>query len=357
MRQLIRSTVTPAGPRLARAKAAYTTRHVPVRDLTGLVGGTPTAGDLVLAKVSEIGQHKRLETPEGRRATLFPGDEVLVCFANRYAPDQFEAVVPVDLQPCDLVAAGGVAATMVSLHADMAEPTRLDPIGLVTTADGDVANLRRWRLRDDLVGPARPWTIAVIGTSMNAGKTTTAAGIARGLTAAGRTVAAAKVTGTGAGGDAWLLADSGASPVLDFTSVGLASTYLCDPEVVLDAFHTLHAHLAGSGADVAVIEVADGVFQRETAALIASAEFADRVDAVVFAAGDAMGAMAGVAHLRDLGLPVVAASGLLTCSPLATSEAAAHLPVPILGLEELWAAHESICPVLRPVDELLASTA
>jgi len=351
------TTTSAEGSRIARAKAAYTTRHVPGEELSGLKSATPSAGDLVLARVAEIGQHKRLESPEGRRTTLFPGDEVLVCYADRYAPDQFEAVVPADLGPCDLVAAGGVAARMVSQHAEMSAPTRLDPVGLVTTAGGRVANLQRWRLREDLLTDHRPWTIAVIGTSMNAGKTTTAAGIARGLIAEGHTVGAAKVTGTGAGGDAWLLRDAGAEPVLDFTSVGLASTYRCDEDVVLDSFHTLHSHLAASGADVAVIEVADGVFQRETAALIASSAFHETVDTVVFAAGDAMGALAGVEHLRLLGLPVVAASGLLTCSPLATAEAAEHLSVPVLSLDELWSAHQAIRPVARPVDELLLTGA
>ena len=71
--------VEPLGQeRLARAKAAYTTRHVgwlartrrtndptPVSLLRGDVA--PRSGDLVLARVDKLGQHKHLELIDGRR--------------------------------------------------------------------------------------------------------------------------------------------------------------------------------------------------------------------------------------------------------------------------------------------------
>lgn len=331
--------------RLSKVKAAYTTGHVPPEALTALTDeARPAAGDLVLARVTEIGQHTRLEAPSGRKARLFPGDEVLVCYGNRYAPDQFEAVVPDDLGPCHLVAAGGIAATALSWHADLEAPTALEPIGLVRSGNGTVLNLRQWRLPQLPVDAPRPWTVAVLGTSMNAGKTTAAAGIVRGLRETGRRVGGAKVTGTGAGGDAWLLGDAGAHPVLDFTAVGFASTYRCTPAEVLTSLRTLCGHLADANVEVAVLEVADGLLQAETAALVADPEFAAHVDAVVFAAGDAVGAIAGVERLRALDLPVVAVSGCLTCSPLATREASAALDIPVLGLDDLWAGHATLTP-------------
>ena len=107
--------------RLRRAKAAYTTRFV-ARSIAarasegyGVLSGSdvvPRPGDVVMARVEHIGQHKAVELPDGRRATLFEGDDVIVAYGNRYAPDQFEAEVPGDLGPTDLVAAGGVAASV-----------------------------------------------------------------------------------------------------------------------------------------------------------------------------------------------------------------------------------------------------
>jgi molybdopterin-guanine dinucleotide biosynthesis protein len=336
--------------RRSRAKFSYATRNIRPEALAGLVDDrAPEAGDVVLARVTALGQHKRIEGPDGRRGTLFAGDEIVVCYGDRYAPDQYEAVVPDNLGPCHLAAAGGIAATVRSAHAAMGSPTAIEPIGICTTADGEVVNLRSWRLPEPPAPEDRPFTVAVLGTSMNAGKTTTAAGLARGLTGTGRRVGAAKVTGTGAGGDKWLLADAGADPVLDFTSAGLASTYRCTPEQVEDALRTLHGHLAERAVDVAVLEVADGLLQAETAALVRSAVFRTTVDAIVFAAGDAMGAIAGVAALRALDLPVVAVSGVLTCSPLAMAEAAAAVDLPVLGLDDLWRGAHDVRPALDRV--------
>src|SRR3954452_14468457 len=193
-----------------RWKFAYTTRRVDHGAIAAVVAEhqVPEAGDLVLAEVLELGQHRRIELVDGRRASLFPGDRIVLCYGNRYAPDQFEAVVPATLEPCEMVAAGGVAGQVLDNHARMDEATRIRPLGLLHDQRG-----RRINVADYALGPAPqrigrgPTTIAVVGTSMNSGKTTTAASLFRGLRAAGVKVGAAKVTGTGAGGDGWLMKD------------------------------------------------------------------------------------------------------------------------------------------------------
>jgi len=178
-------------------------------------------------------------------------------------------------------------------------------------------------------------TLAVIGSSMNAGKTTTAANLVRGLVASGRRVGAAKITGTGAGGDVWFLSDSGANPALDFTSVGLPSTYEADPEVVLGILDTLHGHLVAAGAEAIVLEIADGVFQAETAALLRSTPFAATIDGMLFAAADALGATAAADHLRDVPVPLLAISGLVTASPLGVRETVQATHVPVVDIAAL----------------------
>src|SRR5262249_22172639 len=132
----------------------------------------------------------------------------------------------------------------------------------------------------------RPEVIAVLGTSMNSGKSTTVAGIVRGLTAAGHRVAAGKVTGTGAGGDPYMFGDAGATRVLDFTDFGFSSTYLLDSTIVTALFTSLVDELAGDEPDVIVVEIADGLLQPETSNLIADAWFHEIVDRVVFNACD-----------------------------------------------------------------------
>ena len=132
--------------RLAAAKYAYTTRFVAAevqRDPRGYFLDTdpsvrPQPGDVVMAEVVWIGQHKRLESPVSRRAMMFAGDEIVVAYGNRYAPDQFEAEVPEDLGETNLVAAGGVAANALSAKEGLEEPTVVQPLGLLHDARGPV---------------------------------------------------------------------------------------------------------------------------------------------------------------------------------------------------------------------------
>jgi len=322
--------------RWKRSKAAFSTRRVPPEVRATLISGAlrPRAGDLVLARVEELGQHKRLELPNGRKANLFVGDEIIVCYGARYATDQFEAVVPRDLGPCDLVAGGGIAAIALTKHASMRPASRLRPLGLVGDADGLRLNVADWALphplHDSLRPSARPPVCAVVGASMNAGKTTTVAHLIRGLTRSGQRVGAAKITGTGSGGDLWKMIDAGAVEAVDFTDAGLASTFLESASRIESVFITLIDHLASQSVDAIIIEIADGILQSETAALVSSKRFAETIDRLIFAAADPMSAANGVEWLRLRDLPVLAISGAITQSALAMREATAAIHLPVL---------------------------
>lgn len=338
----IGTRVPPADPQLLRrlsaAKRAYTVRHFTNFDAVQLLGDqtlVPCAGDLVLARVDKLGKHTQLEQANGRKSTLFVGDEIVVAYAARYAPDQFEAHVPADLSPCHLVAGGGVAARVLSKNAGIAAATEITPLGLLANATGQRLNLAQHALEVRPAPSRRPLTIASVGTSMNAGKTTSAAHLIRGLARAGLKVGAAKLTGTGSGNDPWLLRDAGAQVVLDFTDAGFASTHLIGLAELHRVMQCLLSNLAAQQVDAIVIEVADGLFQAETAQLLKSPEFKHAVDGVVFASGDAMGAAAGASWLVAEGLPLLALAGVLTKSPLARREAHAATGLPVLGLDEL----------------------
>lgn len=323
--------------RLERTKRAFTTRHVPVKAMVSLIDGPvrPRPGDLVLARVDRLGNHRRLELTGGRRAWMHPGDEIVVAYADRYAPDQFESYVPLDLQPTQLVASGGVASSVRTKSADVRRATEITPLGLIGDERGTSLNLSDFGLRPVPSAENRLPTLAVIGTSMNSGKTTTIKQLVLGLRDGGHRPGVTKVTGTGSGGDYWVMLDAGAQAMLDFTDAGLASTFGVDMPVVEQTMVNLIDHLTHRGSGSILIEVADGLLQYETAHLLGSEAFQERVDGVVFAAADAMGAIAGVARLQELGLPVVAVAGRLTRSPLAVAETQAECGVPVLTLTEL----------------------
>ena len=238
------------------------------------------------------------------------------------------------------MAAGGVAGWVTEKHAAIDDPTVIEPLGLVADAAGPVTLVQHaahtvttaaTEPRDE----GSPLVVAVLGTSMNSGKSTTLACLVNGLTNAGLVVSAGKATGTGAGGDANLFRDAGATRVLDFTDFGMPSTFGLGPDRIRDLFGSLVAALALDGPDVVVVEIADGVYQGETARLLGDPAFGQQVDAVLFAAQDALGAASGVAELRGHDLPVVAASGVLTASPLAGAEARAALPVEVVDTFDL----------------------
>lgn len=326
----------------ANTKWGFISRKVPSNavNATGTLSGRrPIAGDLVLARVERIAQHTRLQLRSGRRSLLYPGDHIVVAFGNRYAPDQFEAKVPDSLQECHLVAAGGVASKAVAKHSRLKWPTTIQPVGYCLSASGDVVNLRDFGLSRPIMHEVddKP-VIGVLGTSMNAGKTTTAAALVKGLSSAGYRVAAVKATGTGAGNDLWAYADAGAALTLDFTDAGHPSTYLLDRQEIEACFDLLLAAChASSTVDIIVVEIADGLLHDETADLVRSESFRRQVDHVVFAAVDAMGAVAGVERLRDAGIETTALSGVLTMSALATAEAERVSGRPVLTKAQLEA--------------------
>lgn len=322
--------------RLQSAKPSFAVRRLPLHAVGGLDNNPDglRAGDVVLARVDAVGHHEKLERPDGRRATLFQGDEILVACGARYAPDQYESAVPEALGPADLVAAGGIAGIELQRHEDMKAPTQINLLGRLVDDEHQPINLTGFALAAKQ-NRSQLTTIAVAGTSMNAGKTHTVASIVRGFSRIGARVAALKVTGTGAGGDLWMMRDAGAELVLDFTDVGLATTYQAPLSTLEQGVITLLSEAAAAQCDVVVIEIADGLKQAETAALLKSPVLRRCLSGVVFAAGDAMGAESGVHWLRRANHRVLAVSGQLTRSPLAIREAASAIDVPCLTPKEL----------------------
>lgn len=317
------------------AKWAFTTRRVHRADVFGLQKAVhhAVAGDLVLCEVVSVGQHKKLQLANQRYSELYPGDVLVACVGDRYAPDQFEGISKISEDGADLLAGGGVIGSMQKAHAKMSAPTKVRPIGLLVDAGGEEINISRYALTSAQI-PMRMTVIGVFGASMNSGKTTAAVSLAHGLSKAGFRVAGVKATGTGAFGDFNALEDAGI-PALDFTDAGMPTTYRMPMERIEKGFETLVGTAASGGADIAVVEFADGVFQRETAAILNGSSIKDRLDGVLFAAPDALSSAGGVELMRRIDLEPFAVSGMVTCSPLAWQEAALATGIQHLSREEL----------------------
>ncbi len=322
-------------------KYSFTTRAVPLEEMARVTPmyAPPRIGDLVLAEVLTLGRNTRIEVRTGVMMYMFPGDYIVCAFGNRYATDQYEGYVPTrPVEECDLLSVGGVCGEVASRHASMASPTRLRIVGLVSDEDGRPINQRAFGLPSHAVGErleSGPEVILVVGSAMNSGKTTTAGTLARALSRANLSVAAGKVTGTAAGKDGRFYEACGARPVLDFTSAGYPSTYMLALEELLGVYESILGTLRASDPDYIILEIADGIFQRETRMLLESAEFRRSADHVFFAASDSLSAESGVRLVREYGLPLRATAGSVTQSPLASREAEEALGMPCMSTERI----------------------
>jgi len=291
-------------------------------------------GDLLLARVLEIGQHRGIQLTSGRRASLFPGDLIVMPAGARYAPDQFEGVAEIDPAGADMMAGGGCIGRVRARNERIRPATRVLPLGCLADAQGQTLNLERYAITD----PAAPTSIpliGVVGTAMNSGKTLATAQLSYGLRLAGLRVGAIKGTGTGSFGDYHQYTDSGAHFVADFTDAGMATTYL-EPHARVKAGIDRLLHAAQqAGCDVVVMEIADGLLQRETAALLEDPALRERLSGLVFACGDAVAACGGVDRLRALGHRVDMITGLVSCSPMAAAEAARETGVRVVTKSDL----------------------
>lgn len=300
-----------------------------------LDGAPPKMGNVLIARVTQVGHHSRLDDPAGVRTLILEGDVVAVVFSPRYATAQFEAIVPDSLENVQVVAGGGVCGLVVSKSGVMQEPTKLEPLGYLRRWDG-----QRVDLADEGLRPAEADFDAIpvvlsVGASMDSGKTTSASYLVHGLTRGGIRVGAAKLTGTAAAKDPRFMLDAGAIHVLDFAACGHASTIGLSAERLAHVARVCMSNLAKRGAEVMVLEIADGIMQRETQIMLSL--FAKRrgPTAAMYACGDAFSVSVGVERLRRMGVRPIAVTGMVTSSPLSQAEAQAETDLPVFSIERL----------------------
>jgi hypothetical protein len=193
---------------------------------------------------------------------------------------------------------------------------------------------------------SEPRWIIVVGSSMDSGKTTACSSIIRGLVDAGHAVGAAKITGTASGRDFGAYADAGALPVVDFLDAGYASTVGCTDDQLAKVATDLAAYLRATPIEYGIIEIADGLLQHETRALLSLiGEVFPRAELVV-TARESMSAASAIADLRALGHRPAVASGPLTNSPLVAREVELAASLPAIRTAELgkWFAKRAVAP-------------
>lgn len=295
-------------------------------------------GDYVVAEVT--GRHSRLfrvEMRSGRISEVFSGDLLVGALGRRAATLEVVGdwrAVDDDLQMHALTAAG-LMGKATSASTELPPPMRLRYRGHAAVQGARVA-------MRDFVEPVTPIpyetpTVLISGTSMSAGKTTTAKVVVRLLKESGARVAGAKLTGAGRYRDILAMHDAGADTILDFVDAGLPST-ACPEDEFREAAGRLLSRLEASGADVAVVEVGASPLEPYNGA-VAMELLGDAVIFKILCASDpyaAVGVIDGFKMKPDV------VTGLAT-----STEAGVELAEKLTGLPAVNLLGPGARPVLR----------
>lgn len=302
---------------------------------------TPKKGDVAIFEILELGKHRSIQSDSKRIMTIVEGDHIMAAFGERYATEQFEGYLPEEpTEYLDILGAGGAIGVLKSKHDNFKHipPTTVRLVGYAVDSDGKIINtIYRDTAEASFDGsvPNHAKVILSIGSSMDSGKTTSAAYLARGLKTTGKVVAFIKLTGTSYTKDMDLAYDCGADITIDFTEAGFPSTYMCSKAQLLNLYQTLLHRLAPSQPDYIVMEIADGLLQRETEFLLREPEFIKTIAHVMFSCGDSLAVFFGIDFLAQLGVRPTALSGVFTMSPLLIQEVKDRTDIPVLTIDEM----------------------
>ncbi len=302
---------------------------------------TPKMGDVGIFRVVRANSGYIID-PQKVAVQLFDEDLVMLAFGSRYATNQYEGYVPeTPTLQCHLLGRGGVAGLMISKNATFKiTPAQIELVGYAVNQRGTVLNTIKYKALDTF-NPfkIRAKVILSVGSSMDSGKTTSAAWLCGGLRAAGKRVAYLKLTGTTFPKDAALNRDRGAHFAADFSDFGFPSTYMVDLDTLLNLYQSLVNRACDEGrVEYIVMEIADGLLQRETALLLEDQGFLSTVHATLFSAGDSLGVLSGLQILNGWGIQPIGVSGIFTASELLIREVEDRIDVPVLRLADLLTA-------------------
>ncbi|GAB3626174.1 ATP-dependent dethiobiotin synthetase BioD [Pandoraea terrae] len=219
-------------------------------DVVDVSGNAARIGDVVVFEPVSLGTYRSMETLWGGRAPLAPGERYLGVICERRSSKLVTAALPERFRfgsaPLSLVAeAGGIGFATGVAQAD-APHNGGSGIGTVRIIGG-LFDPESGRMINMLDAPLLPCadeshdapSILVVGTGTDVGKTTLATALLSALSGA-MPCAALKASGTGWWEDSELHIRGGATRALNFTAVGLPTTYGIEAEVYRDRLRHLN---------------------------------------------------------------------------------------------------------------------
>ena len=212
-------------------------------------------GDYVVSKILDPGSNTlNLELTTGRMRGVIGGESVVGALGERFATLEATGTwreVKSDLK-MNVLTGAGLMGKLTSKSIFLPNMMEVDYTGHA------FRNGKKLSMNDfvETVEPI-PFNTPVIlfvGTSMSAGKTTSARIVANLFKVAGYKVVGAKLTGAGRYKDILAIKDVGANAVMDFVDVGLPSS-ICPTDVYKIKLDQLMSRIEHQNADVAIIEI------------------------------------------------------------------------------------------------------
>jgi len=288
------------------------------------------AGNVVVVRaLTDNATYNTLELVSGRMAKINPGDIIVGVLGYRRALKGFVGDVPETIKAGDrlhLLNLGGLVGLCVGHHHSLSNAIEVEVIGM-PVSNGKILNIAEGAvpLRDTLACSVP--LVLVAGTCMNSGKTYAATEIIKRLTREGRRVAAAKLAGVACLRDTLNMEDHGAIKTMSFLDCGFPSTVGIDD--LAPMAKGILSKLAEDAPDCIVIELGDGIlggYGVET--IFNDSELMNATAALVFCAGDFVGAWGGRELLAKRGVKIDVISG-----PVADSQMGSDYVRRELGLD------------------------
>ena len=264
--------------------------------------GTVIAGRVLTSKTA----YNKLEDVGGRMTELRPGDVIVGALGERHALHGYSGQVPAKVEVGDrlqLLNIGGVLGVGASPAPGLGAAHEIEVLGSVQRfhglerSVGRPANIADGALEHAPLPDPLPPVLTLLGTAMDAGKTTAAAVIVGGMTRRGLRVAAGKLTGVSLRRDILQMADAGADPVSLFTDFGVVTS---SPDNAPPTARAILAHLAESEPDVIVLEMGDGLLGTYgVQAILDAPDLRAAMTATVLCAQDPVGAWGAQQLLQD----------------------------------------------------------
>lgn len=288
------------------------------------------AGNVVVVRtLTDNATYNTLELITGRMAKINPGDIIAGVLGYRRALKGFVGDVPETVEAGDrlhLLNLGGLVGKCVGHHHSLSNAIEVEVIGM-PVREGHILNIAEGAIAPRETLDCTAPLVLVAGTCMNSGKTYAATEIIKHLTRAGMRVAAAKLAGVACLRDTLNMEDHGAIETLSFLDCGFPSTVgVADLAPIAKG---IISKLAENSPDCIVIELGDGIlggYGVET--IFNDRELMDAKAALVFCAGDFVGAWGGRELLAGHGVKIDVVSG-----PVADSQMGKDYVKRELGLD------------------------